>query len=143
MYNLRILGAGKLKIVGMIRKIDELGRIVLPKELRKTFNIQQRDPVEIYVVEDKIMIKKFTEGNVVSGIVRKIDELGRVVLPMEMRKMFDIVSDDAFEVNVEDDNITLKKITVKCIFCGSKSDIVEFMDKRVCYGCIKKIARLK
>ncbi len=132
-----------MKMVGMTRKIDELGRIVLPKELRRTFDIQERDPVEIYVVEDKIMIKKFVEGNAVSGIVRKIDELGRVVLPMETRKMFDIVSEDAFEVNVENDNITLKKITVKCIFCGSKSDIVEFMDRRVCHECVKKIARLK
>lgn len=132
-----------MKMIGMTRKIDELGRVVLPKELRRTFDIQERDPVEIYVMEDKIMIKKFIEGNPVSGIVRKIDELGRVVLPMETRKMFDIMPDDAFEVNVEQENITLKKITIKCIFCGSKSEIVEFMDRRVCHECIKKIAKLK
>ena len=131
-------------MTGMTRKIDELGRVVLPRELRRSFDINEKDPVEIYVVDEKIMIKKYTAGEPVLGIVRKVDELGRVVLPMEVRKKFDILADDMFEVDIgSNGGIVLKKATIKCTFCSSKLNIFEFMGKHICQGCIKKIAKLK
>ncbi|MEQ2527641.1 AbrB/MazE/SpoVT family DNA-binding domain-containing protein [Bacillaceae bacterium CLA-AA-H227] len=48
-----------MKSIGVVRKVDELGRIVLPVELRKTFNIKEKDPIEIYTDQDKIILKKF------------------------------------------------------------------------------------
>lgn len=52
-----------MKSTGIVRKVDELGRIVIPKELRRTLNIQIKDPVEIFMDEDKIVLKKFVSSN--------------------------------------------------------------------------------
>ncbi len=72
-----------------------------------------------------------------TGIVRKIDELGRLVLPKELRNTFQIQHDDPIEIYVEDDCIILKKYQPTCIFCGSAEDLTEFNDKRVCTRCIE------
>ena len=53
------LGVKKMKSTGIIRKVDELGRIVLPKEMRTTFDIKERDPIEIFVEGDNIILKKY------------------------------------------------------------------------------------
>lgn len=74
-----------------------------------------------------------------TGIVRKMDELGRIVLPMEMRNTFDINPKDPIEIFVEDDKIILKKYAPSCTFCGSTSDNVMLNEKRVCKACIEKL----
>ncbi|MBQ9703959.1 MAG: AbrB/MazE/SpoVT family DNA-binding domain-containing protein [Clostridia bacterium] len=74
-----------------------------------------------------------------TGITRKLDELGRIVLPMEIRTKFDINPKDALEIFIEDDKIILKKYQPCCIFCGSTADNVLFNDKRVCKSCIEKL----
>ena len=74
-----------------------------------------------------------------TGIVRKIDELGRVVLPAEMRKIFDINEKDAVEIFTKDDMIMLKKWEAACVFCGSSNDLKPFKDKNVCPKCIKEL----
>ncbi len=74
-----------------------------------------------------------------TGIVRKVDELGRIVLPKELRKMFDIDHKDPIEIYVDGDCIVLKKYEPACIFCESATDVVNFMDKRICRECISKI----
>ncbi len=75
-----------------------------------------------------------------TGIVRKFDENGRFVLPMELRKKLDLASgDDALEIFVEDDCIILKKYAPSCIFCGSMEDLVSLRDKKVCRRCAEKI----
>ena len=75
-----------------------------------------------------------------TGIVRKVDELGRIVLPIEMRRTLDIAERDSLEIYVEGDSIILKKYQPACIFCGSTKDLVSFEGKNVCLDCI---ARLK
>jgi looped-hinge helix DNA binding domain, AbrB family len=80
----------KMKSTGIVRKVDELGRIVLPKELRITLNINEKDPLEIFVDED-----------------------GKIIL---------------------------KKYEPACIFCNSMNDIVSFKGHNVCHECMKKIA---
>ena len=72
-----------------------------------------------------------------TGIVRKIDELGRVVLPIELRRSLDIQIKDPLEIYVEEDNIILKKYEPDCIFCGDARDIVPFKGKYICHDCIK------
>ena len=64
-----------------------------------------------------------------TGIVRKVDELGRVVLPMELRKTFDIKIKDAMEIYVDDEAIILKKYEPACIFCGNAQNIVNYSGK--------------
>lgn len=75
-----------------------------------------------------------------TGIVRKFDENGRFVVPMELRKMLGLDSRDAaLEVFVEDDKIILKKYSPACIFCGEMDRLITYKDKKICKNCIEEI----
>ncbi len=74
-----------------------------------------------------------------TGIVRKVDELGRIVLPIEMRRTLDIAEKDALEIYVEGSSVILKKYKPSCIFCDSAKDIVVFKGKNVCPKCMKEL----
>ena len=74
-----------------------------------------------------------------TGIVRKVDELGRVVIPIELRNKFDIKIKDPIEIFVESNSIVLRKYEPNCIFCGSTKDLVEHNGKLVCKKCIEKL----
>ncbi len=74
-----------------------------------------------------------------TGVVRKVDELGRIVLPIEIRKVLDIKQKDAIEIFTDDDKIVLQKYQPSCIFCNSTDDIVYFAGKRVCSACVEKM----
>ena len=71
-----------------------------------------------------------------TGIVRHVDELGRIVIPKEMRKNMDIANDDPVEIYVDGDKIILTKYQPSCIFCGGAADIREFCGKKVCEKCV-------
>jgi transcriptional pleiotropic regulator of transition state genes len=75
-----------------------------------------------------------------TGIVRKLDELGRIVLPIELRRTLDLNEKDSVEIYVEDDRIILKKYQSTCIFCGSVNDVVSYKGKNVCRSCIKALS---
>jgi AbrB family transcriptional regulator, transcriptional pleiotropic regulator of transition state genes len=70
-----------------------------------------------------------------SGITRKIDDLGRIVIPSETRKLFNIREGDHLVVSVEGSNIVLRKLTDTCTFCGDDADVIQFKDKGVCGDC--------
>ncbi len=74
-----------------------------------------------------------------TGVVRRIDELGRLVLPAELRKVFNIEEKDALEVYTEGDMIILKKYEPACIFCGDARDVISFKGKNICASCIKEL----
>ena len=74
-----------------------------------------------------------------TGIVRKVDELGRIVLPIEMRRTLDIAEKDSLEIYVEGSTIILKKYEPACIFCGNADNVIYFKDKRICSSCLEKI----
>jgi transcriptional pleiotropic regulator of transition state genes len=71
-----------------------------------------------------------------TGIVRKVDELGRVVLPMELRKVFDIREKDALEIYVDSDKIIFKKYEPACIFCSDAKDVINYKGKNICKNCL-------
>ncbi len=77
-----------------------------------------------------------------TGIVRRVDELGRIVLPMELRKTLDIEPRDPLEIYMEGDTIVLKKYEPQCVFCGQAGNTKIFRTKNVCEDCIKKISNL-
>ena len=77
-----------------------------------------------------------------TGIIRRVDELGRVVIPIEIRNQFNIVEKDPIEIYVDGSNIILKKFESNCIFCGKSSNLVEYKDKQVCSSCLKKLNNL-
>lgn len=74
------------------------------------------------------------------GIVRQVDELGRIVLPKELRRVFDINYKDALEIYTDEDRIILKKYEPSCAFCGDAKDIFDFGGKKICPNCAKAIA---
>ena len=74
-----------------------------------------------------------------TGIVRKVDELGRIVLPVEMRRVLEISEKDPLEIYVDGESVILKKYQPTCIFCDSGKNLVEYRGKNICSGCIKKI----
>ena len=77
-----------------------------------------------------------------TGIVRKVDELGRIVLPIEMRRTLDIEEMDALEIYVEGSSVILKKYKPSCIFCDTTKDIVVFKGKNICPKCLKELKEL-
>ncbi len=74
-----------------------------------------------------------------TGIVRKVDELGRIVLPIELRRTLDIGEKDAVEIYVEGTSIVLKKYQPSCIFCGDFKKVVDFKGKNVCSKCLREL----
>ena len=107
-----------MKSTGIVRKVDELGRIVLPIELRRTMNIEVKDALEIYVDGDQI------------------------VLPIEQRRILEIGDRDSLEIFIEDNMLILKKYQPACIFCGNAKDIVHFKGKNVCSACAHELGLL-
>lgn len=77
-----------------------------------------------------------------TGIVRKVDELGRIVLPIELRRTLDIAEKDAIEIYVDGSSVILKKYEPTCIFCGDAKNIVSYKGKNVCSCCMKDLKKL-
>lgn len=74
-----------------------------------------------------------------TGIVRKVDELGRIVLPSELRKILNIEIKDSLEIYVSGDSIILKKYLPSCIFCGNSDNIEIFKGKNICKKCLNQL----
>ena len=70
-----------------------------------------------------------------TGIIRRVDELGRVVIPIEIRNQFNIVEKDPIEIYVDRSSIILKKFEPNCIFCGNTKNLIEYNDKLICEDC--------
>ena len=77
-----------------------------------------------------------------TGIVRRVDELGRNVLPIEMRRTLDIAEKDALEIYVEGSSVILKKYKPSCIFCDATKDVTNFKGKNVCPKFLKELKGL-
>ncbi len=77
-----------------------------------------------------------------TGIVRKVDELGRIVLPIELRRTLGIDERDALEIYVDGASVILRKYEPTCIFCGEAADVVSYRGKNVCRSCLKELIEL-
>lgn len=74
-----------------------------------------------------------------SGIIRCVDELGRVVIPIELRRKFGIEERDPLEISVSGSYIILQKFEPNCIFCGNSKKLSEYKDKLICQKCLQQI----
>lgn len=74
-----------------------------------------------------------------TGVVRKVDELGRIVLPKELRETMDINVKDPLEIFTDGENVVLRKYNPACVFCGDASDVIYFNGKRVCRKCLEQL----
>lgn len=77
-----------------------------------------------------------------TGIVRKVDELGRIVLPIELRRTLDIAERDELEIYLDDDKVILKKYEPSCIFCGSSCGLVTYHGRNICMECIENMSNI-
>lgn len=76
-----------------------------------------------------------------TGIVRRVDELGRIVLPIELRRTLDIAERDELEIYIENDRIILQKYAQACVFCASSRGLVSHKGKCVCQDCLRSLGR--
>lgn len=76
-----------------------------------------------------------------TGIVRKVDELGRVVIPIELRRTLGIGEKDALEIYVDGERIILKKYEPACIFCGNAENTTHFKSKIICNECLTEMSK--
>ena len=74
-----------------------------------------------------------------TGIVRRIDELGRIVLPIELRRTMDIEERDRVEIYLEEDLIIVRKFEQTCLFCGAARNLIAFKENSVCRDCIRAL----
>ena len=78
-----------------------------------------------------------------TGIIRKVDELGRVVIPIELRTQFNIAEKDPIEIFIDGDSIVLKKYEKSCLFCGGSKNLKEYKGKLICTKCLGQIKNLE
>ena len=77
-----------------------------------------------------------------TGIVRKVDELGRVVLPIELRRTLEIAERDSLEIYVEGSTIILKKYEPACIFCSDAKDVINYKGRNICRSCLDEMKKI-
>ncbi len=75
-----------------------------------------------------------------TGMVRKIDDLGRIVVPAETRRLFNIREGDQLAISVDADAIVLRKLDAVCVFCGSTEDVGSYRSRGVCVTCRNELA---
>ena len=97
---------------------------------------------DIFSYAKSLYWKKRRNAVKATGIVRKVDELGRIVLPIEMRRTLDIAEKDALEIYVEGSSVILKKYKPSCVFCDGSKDVTVFKGKNVCPKCLKELKSL-
>ena len=77
-----------------------------------------------------------------TGIIRKVDELGRIVLPIELRRTLDIAERDELEIYMDNDRIVLQKFEPSCVFCASSHGLASYRGKNVCRECIRNMNKV-
>ncbi len=77
-----------------------------------------------------------------TGVIRQLDSLGRIVLPIELRRHLQIGPKDMLEIFVEENTVILRKYEPDCFFCGASRDLIQYKDKMICSRCLKEIKTL-
>lgn len=136
-----------MKSTGIVRHVDNLDRIVIPKELCKTLEIGPKEAMEIFIDDTQIILQKHIEdardgAEKTTGIVRRIDNLDRIVIPKEICKKLGIEPKDALEIFVDETRIILGKYEPACIFCQEVQNTVMYKKKLICEKCIRTLSSL-
>lgn len=119
-----------MKSTGVVRKIDELGRVVVPIELRRGFNLDGEEFVKVIFAKTGVRIERMDSPNT-EGIKRRFDDLGRVVIPSNIRETLNIKEKDPVEFYVDGECIFIKKY-VAANACVVTGDVLE--ENRVIAG---------
>ncbi len=137
-----------MKSTGIVRHVDTLDRIVLPKELCRSLGIEPKDSLEIFIEDLRIVLKKHEFSDISAkskgslGIIRRVDALDRIVIPKEICKTMGIEPKSSLEIFVDGEKLILGKYEAGCIFCGEASNVATYKRKLVCESCIKTLGSL-
>lgn len=77
-----------------------------------------------------------------TGVVRKIDELGRIVLPSELRRVFGIREGDELEISVDGERVILQKRQDQCLFCSADQPEIDYKDRKICQACATELGTM-
>jgi|GEM_PF-2259987 looped-hinge helix DNA binding domain, AbrB family len=121
---------------GITRKLDELGRITIPMEIRKTLNINVGDKMGMYINESVMHLVKASNG--FTGIARNLDELGRWTIPMECRRTLGFQERQKLDIYVIEGEILIEKQGIWCAVCnsGNVSKLIPVKESHLCTDCI-------
>lgn len=114
---------------GIVRKIDDLGRIVIPIEIRRVAGVINRDMLSLCLVNGVVRLSK--------GEGRKLDELGRYVVPKEIRDSYGWKIGQAMDIYLEGEEICIRKFG--CEWCDETEDLLKIHGHRICRKCASKI----
>lgn len=121
------------KAEGIIRKFDELGRIVIPVEFRIGKLKEGYTNVKVFTLNDYAIIEVLDEEE--NKNLKQVDELGRVVINKAIRESLNWNYGDSIEIWNFDKFYILKKAEPKCVFCGSKQNLSKYKGKLICQQC--------
>ena len=122
---------------GMVKKIDELGRVTVPIEMRRTANISWGDKVGVYVADGALHVVLPRNMEKYVGMDRPFDELGRITIPIEMRRTLNLEIKDKVDVYFEGEELLIKK--AGCHYCGNQKDLKEYKGYLICPTCGNEI----
>lgn len=126
-----------IKENGIIRKLDELGRIVIPREFRSGKVREGITNIVVFNIKDYVIVEIKEQSE---NVTKKIDELGRVLINMEIRNALEWREKDLIEIWSFNNYYILKKVEESCIFCGTKKQLAEFKTRAICKKCAEEIA---
>ena len=124
-----------LKNIGIVRKVDKLGRIVIPIEARAAHHFQIGHKIGIGVNKDGIRLER-EEICMDCGYFRELETLGRITLPMEIRKRLDMPEGAMVEFLSDATGLVIRKYAGTCVFCGVTHDLADYRGKKICRHCM-------
>lgn len=133
-----------MKDTGVYRAVDEFGRFVIPKELRQIIGIEDnKDSADLYLVGDKLYCIKHGIAQNDAYISRKIDRLGRIVIPKGILKTLNFdINTDRFQILTEGKKVILVRKPYGCVFCGKTEDTREYSGRLICQSCIDNLKNM-
>lgn len=124
---------------GITRKLDELGRLVIPSEYRKDKVEDGKTPVKIYNIKDYVVVELLDKAN---NNTKKFDELGRIVVQIEIRKKLNWNKDDKIKIWDCGKFFIMQKEKKECIFCGKRNNLIEYKKELLCKQCLEELKLL-
>lgn len=126
-----------MKMTGIVRKMDDLGRVTIPKEILRTSNASPRPLVGISLRNGGYI--SLIIGQSTMGIIRQIDSLGRLVIPKEIRRTLKIKAGDSIEFFIKENELLIRKFSSGCIFCGESKNTITYKNVEICRDCSHNI----
>ncbi len=132
-----------------VRKLESLNRCVIPKHIRKQLKIGDESKIMIFLSNNELIACKYTDNllcynhKCLAGIPRKIDSLGRLVIPIEYVRQLNFQVGELLEIEYvpEMHCFSIRRKNSCCILCGNEKADIRIDKNTVCNECVKKIVR--